>query len=499
MALPLGVLWVGWTGNVTGVILPKIMKTTLKDVDVSGLNISRSGDDWSPAMLPLRASLRDMTALKNQLLFEWSPGLVRDPIEMAGLPEGDILPNPNLQRIKQGGAQDKNAVSDYFRLWPGGVVPYQFSAEFSILPLQRYIIRQVMEDIRSQSCVAFVERHSQPDYINIVFDGTGSLNQFSCYSHIGRVGGEQVLSLGLFCVKWWDRGTIYHELLHSLGFFHEHNRPDRDRHVEIQWSNIKYGQQKNFEKREMTDVEMFDMPYDLGSVMHYSPYAFGKWYIFSPTIKSRSKGYNFKRSTQPTKIDYQKLNHLYRCARQGRVLVSLVGNTGPSASWFSDNGFELDSPAIQQNPEVEILHPSLLTVQAGLNEKMPSIVSNLKASTVIRTSGHNTAKAIFPVNSTSTLRNWVRPRQVPLPNTGSVKPVVLTTRTSPLLASLRPNLRPVPSLIPHKSLQGRLQNITLQTNFGIQRQRPYIKGLSRRPVPKGSYAHQLQFRPRRLS
>lgn len=473
-------LWVGWTGNVTGVILPKIMKTTVNDVDVSGLNISRS----------------DMTALKSQLLFEWSPGLVRDPIEMAGLPEGDILPNPNLQRIKQGGAQDKNAVSDYFRLWPGGVVPYQFSAEFIFLPLQRYIIRQVMDDIKSQSCVAFVERHSEPDYINIVFDRN------RCYSHIGRIGGEQVLSLGLFCVKWWDRGTIYHELFHSLGFFHEHNRPDRDRHVEIQWSNIKYGQQKNFEKREMTDVEMFDMPYDLGSVMHYSPYAFGKWYFFSPTIKSRSKGYNFKRSTQPTKIDYQKLNHLYRCARQGPFLVSLVGNTGPSASWFSDSGFKLESPAIQQDPEVEILHPSLLTVQAGLNEKMPAIVSTLKASNVIHTSGRNTAKPIFRVNSTSILRNWLRPRQVPLPNTGVVKPVILKTRassgTSPLLTSLRPNLHPVPSLIPHKSLQGRLQNITF-ANFKNQRQRPYNRGLNRYPVPKGSHAHQQQFRRQRLS
>ncbi|XP_068237298.1 chromo domain-containing protein cec-1-like [Palaemon carinicauda] len=107
-------LWVGWTENVTGVILPRIMKTSINDVDFTGLNISRS----------------DMMALKSQLQFEWSPSLVRDPIEMAGLLEGDILPHPRAQGIKQGGAQDKNAVSDYFRLWPGGVVPYQFSAEF---------------------------------------------------------------------------------------------------------------------------------------------------------------------------------------------------------------------------------------------------------------------------------------------------------------------------------------------------------------------------------
>ncbi|KAK7066554.1 hypothetical protein SK128_018241, partial [Halocaridina rubra] len=69
-------------------------------------------------------------SLKSKLRFEWSPKLIRDPIELAGLPEGDILPHPRQRSHKKGGAQDKTAVSDFFRLWPHGVVPYQFSAEF---------------------------------------------------------------------------------------------------------------------------------------------------------------------------------------------------------------------------------------------------------------------------------------------------------------------------------------------------------------------------------
>ena len=50
------------------------------------------------------------------------------------------------------------------------------------------------------------------------------------------MGGRQVVHLGSNCLKL---GTFQHEIMHALGFIHEHSRPDRDRYVEILFDNIK--------------------------------------------------------------------------------------------------------------------------------------------------------------------------------------------------------------------------------------------------------------------
>ena len=59
---------------------------------------------------------------------------------------------------------------------------------------------------------------------------------------MGRRGnGEQAISIGKNCDKF---GIVVHELGHVVGFWHEHTRPDRDKHVEIFTENIMEGENR---------------------------------------------------------------------------------------------------------------------------------------------------------------------------------------------------------------------------------------------------------------
>ncbi|KAB7504556.1 hypothetical protein Anas_13446 [Armadillidium nasatum] len=51
-----------------------------------------------------------------------------------------------------------------------------------------------------------------------------------------RSGSPQYLNVTLPCLSSY--GSILHEMLHTIGLGHEHQRPDRDEHIEIMWENL---------------------------------------------------------------------------------------------------------------------------------------------------------------------------------------------------------------------------------------------------------------------
>ena len=67
-----------------------------------------------------------------------------------------------------------------------------------------------------------------------------------CWSSVGkkywRQNHGQELSLGRGCNH---KGSIIHELMHALGFWHEQSRPDRNLYVEVLWENIQDGKLKD--------------------------------------------------------------------------------------------------------------------------------------------------------------------------------------------------------------------------------------------------------------
>lgn len=214
------------------------------------------------------------------------------------------LHNPDLFQGDIIGIEDndvRNAIpSDNLR-WPGGKVYYVLDA--SISHLQGKIL-EAMRKISSSTCITFEQRSSQNNYIRF-FKGEG------CYSHVGCTGGSQPLSLGKGCEFV---GTIIHEILHALGFYHEQNRSDRDEYLEIYWNNIQKGMESQFTKLAPNQNRLLTS-FDHYSIMIYGEYSFSIKPGQLQTMKAKS-GTVIKdpyEKQDMTNSDKQRVNTLYKC------------------------------------------------------------------------------------------------------------------------------------------------------------------------------------------
>ncbi|XP_051238549.1 high choriolytic enzyme 1-like [Dicentrarchus labrax] len=177
-------------------------------------------------------------------------------------------------------------------------VPYVIANDYS--SRERAVIERGLQSFHSVSCIRFVPRASERDYIHIQsLDG--------CFSYVGRRFNEQALSLKRQGCLYHD--VVQHELLHALGFKHEQCRSDRDQHIRILWENVIPGWEYAFDKINTLNQ---GTPYDYNSVMQYSKYAFSK--NNQPTmVPIPDSNVDFGTATEMSQNDITRLNRLYNC------------------------------------------------------------------------------------------------------------------------------------------------------------------------------------------
>lgn len=124
---------------------------------------------------------------------------------------------------------DRNALAGNNRKWPNAAVPYVITA--GVGNQERNAIDQAMADYQRYTCIRFVPKTTQRDYVEFV-------SEDGCWSMVGRTGGRQQISIGRGC-GW--KGIAAHEMMHALGFLHEQSRSDRDNYITIEWNNIRRG------------------------------------------------------------------------------------------------------------------------------------------------------------------------------------------------------------------------------------------------------------------
>ncbi|KAK6036279.1 astacin, partial [Cooperia oncophora] len=92
------------------------------------------------------------------------------------------------------------------------------------------------------------------------------IKEDGCWSYVGRVGGEQPLSLGDGCDQV---GIATHELGHALGLFHTMSRYDRDEFITVVLDNVVEGFVDQYVKETNETTTNYGFTYDYGSIMHY--------------------------------------------------------------------------------------------------------------------------------------------------------------------------------------------------------------------------------------
>ncbi|KAI8485974.1 hypothetical protein Bbelb_362950 [Branchiostoma belcheri] len=162
-------------------------------------------------------------------------------------------------------------------------------------------IQRAIKEFNQRTCIHFKPRDGEANYVKIrALEG--------CNSQVGRVGGMQELSLGTNCL---GKGTILHELMHVVGFWHEHQRPDRDDYVTIRLQNAEERYHHAFDK--LPNSRKLGLSYDYGSIMHYESYAFSINGRQTIVPKLPLNGVVLGETEELSSLDIRKINKLYDC------------------------------------------------------------------------------------------------------------------------------------------------------------------------------------------
>jgi astacin len=226
--------------------------------------------------------------------------------------EGDIVLGPAAELAASappGPPSGSGVITNGFangyvsQLWPAvdGVyrIPYTIQTAATNLSAALDYVNTTLSGV-----IQFVPQTTppQPNYVTFNFDASDTTGV--CESSVGMLGGQQFVSGSAACAL----GTLVHEMGHTIGLFHEHQRPDRNTYVTFTPANAdKPWIAGNFTLFNY-DYQTIGL-YDYASVMHYPPFAFTKNNL--PVLESKPPGIPLSNTAGYSAGDIDTIKRLY--------------------------------------------------------------------------------------------------------------------------------------------------------------------------------------------
>lgn len=204
------------------------------------------------------------------------------------------------------------------------VIPYFYQDGYA--QELRVDIERALTDLGDNTCIDFrLVDESASKYQNKIKIVAGS----GCYSYVGFQGVPHQ-SISLREVGCLSRGTVQHEFMHALGFYHEQARPDAKNHIKVKYENV--GKMCGSSGHESCESQFDQLPlhewedsreggaYDIGSVMHYGGYDFSETGEATLLDASNLQPIRDQR-LRFSQSDAQQICEIYQCESLGHTCM----------------------------------------------------------------------------------------------------------------------------------------------------------------------------------
>ncbi|KAK6730025.1 hypothetical protein RB195_006841 [Necator americanus] len=244
-------------------------------------------------------SIKKLNEKYNSVLYE--SDMVLHPDRLMEIVESSVDDEDKRRIVK------RKAFVDYMypkTIWTNGV-PYSIHPSIVGRALENVV--RAIAFWQAETCINFRPRTTERQFVEFIGNDQG------CWSTVGKDDalGRQVVSIGRGCEHF---GVTSHELAHSLGVFHEQSRYDRDVAVQLNRNVVDPTLLFNFAKISPRELNTYRLPYDVGSVMHYTPTEFSSYKsIPALTTVDPNLQQTMGQMEGPSFLDVYILNLHYNC------------------------------------------------------------------------------------------------------------------------------------------------------------------------------------------